>query len=259
MKDESTNVIKFSEPTLNYTYFDGNWYKTIDGCTGRAAEGCKGTIDDVEAYIEANKVPVIVTKLPPETKAITGIIPYRLQKERYKPLLEQFGLHVLGFDSGIITRKYTTFDSQYKHICKNPEKTNNWKPHSDLFERSGSCKRSLKPLFFDKYIYTNASGWDYSVAPHPHTGDYIDSPYPYFIIRFGEGHGFRLDKSIEPNSHESYRLEAKWIYRKIKFYEAYIKDIYVGPELPADVQAAIDENCSFSAKNNYRCVFEEGV
>ena len=250
---------KFTEPTIGYTYFDGNWYRKIGGCRGRASEGCKGTIDEVEAYVAANKVPVLITKLPPETKSIGGTILFRHQKDRYRPLLEEYGLKRLGFDTGIITRSYTTFDGQFRLICTIAEKSNKWKPHSDLFERSSSCRRSLKPLFFDKYIYTNTSGWDYTVAPHPHTGEYIDSPYPFFKLRFGDGFGLVLDDSVEPGSEERDRLEAEWIERKIKFYEAYVKSIFLGPDLPADIQAAIDEHCSFSKKNDYICAFEEGL
>ena len=124
---------------------------------------------------------------------------------------------------------------------------NKWQAISDELEvfgwENGGKKpiflRSRRPLYFDQHVFVSFGTWDIKTAPNPLTGEHIDSAYPFIDVRLEVAF---LDErlstlGLEKGSKEYLAAYSRYLTAKVKFLEAMVADIYVGPELPDDVKA----------------------
>jgi len=225
-------------PNYFYDKFGDNWYKFRTGAGDEAEHLPRYPIMRIE-YVKGEKLPIVLDEKTrvPDYFSLRAWTP---NHNLYKDMLDKHRVKRFRFHKSSLflsPRKFTFLDRP----------NIKWQAISDDFEVFGwenSRKkpehlRSRKPLFFDQHVYVSFGTWDIRTAPNPLTKKYVDSDYPYvdvtLEVAFLDKHLSTL--GLEEGSEEYLAAYSRYVKAKVKFLEALVADIYVGPELPDDVKA----------------------
>lgn len=226
-------------PIFYYQKLGSNWFKLYTGADKRT-----GYLDypimRVE-YVKGEKLPIVIE---PSSKSKWNHVFSRSYDDYQKQIKKDHRVESYRYYKGGIT----TLNPK-PFYC---DRFNHWKAYDAHFEasteRASGCLRSRDPLFFDQHIYVKlgSPGVYFKTAPDPKTGKYVDTVYPYLDwkleVRLLESEHFKavLDKNIKRRSREFANAHSQDLRRKIKFLEALVESIYIGPDLPADVRALVE-------------------
>ena len=224
-------------PNYFYDKFGDNWYKFRTGAGDEAEHLPRYPIMRIE-YVKGEKLPVVLDEKTRKSDYF-GIRAGKPNRKLYKDMLEKHRVKSFRFYKSSLLLSPKEFTLLDRPNIK-------WQAISDDFEVFGwedygkkpEFLRSRKPLFFDQPVYVSFGTWDIRTAPNPSTKKYVDSDYPYVDVTLEVAF---LDErlsilGLEKGSEEYLAAYSRYVKAKVKFLEALVADIYVGPELPDDVK-----------------------
>ena len=226
-------------PDFFYDKFGDNWYKFRTLAGDETVSIPNYPIMRIE-YVKGQTLPIILDEKTRQTDSFGFHIGGGRPKKAYKDVMEKHNVKRFSFHK-------STLLLSPRRVAVLERPNNKWQAISDEWEVFGwenggktpVYLRSRRPLYFDQHVFVSFGTWDIRTAPVPLTGEHIDSAYPFIDVTLEVAF---LDErlstlGLEKGSKEYLAAFSRRVTAKVKFLEAMVADIYVGPELPDDVKA----------------------